>query len=184
MLRLGQIRSVWPAQSGSLSGRLSCWTSVRALAGRKTLRGLDRFGLQRTIGSCGKNTIRLGAATTSAQPVIRTSLAPRAPGSATAIGLAAKSSKYRRVPAYHHLRRAGRHLLSCHPSGATLLLAGPHTRNSGVENMTLEGGDDGNFRYWQPLPRRRAAFSSGSPKRTAPGPLPGAQAHRLRVRQP
>ena len=37
-------------------------------------------------------------------------------------------------------------------------------------------------RYWQPLPLRRAAYRSRSPKPGGPGPLPGAQAHRLRVR--
>jgi exopolysaccharide production protein ExoQ len=37
-------------------------------------------------------------------------------------------------------------------------------------------------RYWQPFPLKRPAYRSRSPKPGAPGPLPGAQAHRLRAR--
>ena len=37
-------------------------------------------------------------------------------------------------------------------------------------------------RYWQPVPLRRAAYRSRSPKPGGPGPLPGVQAHRLRAR--
>jgi exopolysaccharide production protein ExoQ len=37
-------------------------------------------------------------------------------------------------------------------------------------------------RYWQPVPLRRSAYKSRSPKPGGPGPLPGVQAHRLRAR--
>jgi exopolysaccharide production protein ExoQ len=37
-------------------------------------------------------------------------------------------------------------------------------------------------RYLQPVPLRRAAYRSRSPKPGGPGPLPGVQAHRLRAR--